>query len=239
MPTGRNQPQGGDPWGAPPPQPATDPWGRPIAPPPIPGDPWGAQARPTSSPWKAVGITVAALAVLALIGGILIGTGVIRLGAEPEPAIPPPPIEAPTTSTATRAPVTTRPPVATTAPAPAPRTGRQEPTRNPTGVAIQSTSSGTACSNTGQQSGWGGYPMASCRTWKDSTGLITGTPLGRGNVLITCQADVGEANPVYTANQHNTWWFWAQSGGVWDWFPETALSEGATNQPVNGIALCQ
>lgn len=120
------------------------------------------------------------------------------------------------------------------------RTGRQEPTRTPTSVVVVTSSGGDACTTAGGLSGWGAYPAANCRTWKESSGLRTGATLSRKNLSITCQADLQEENPVYTAGQRNTWWVWTQAdNGTWDWFPETAIAQGATNQPINGIARCQ
>ncbi|WP_432559933.1 hypothetical protein [Granulicoccus sp. GXG6511] len=150
----------------------------------------------------------------------------------------------PTPSDATTPAIVEAAPEPTPSPEPSPtkreRTGREEPTRTPESPVVQTSSSGSACSAGSAVSAWGSYPVATCRTWKPSTGLLTQAPLRTGTLTVTCQADLQEPNPVYTAGQTNTWWFRATADdGTWDWFPETALAQGATNQPVNGIALCQ
>ncbi len=85
-----------------------------------------------------------------------------------------------------------------------------------------------------------GYPVAACRAWQRAAAMWAGVSLAKGSVDIVCQRDFPSApNPQYTAKQANTWWFWAQAGGTWDWFPETALSEGGSNLPVGQVAVCQ
>ena len=57
---------------------------------------------------------------------------------------------------------------------------------------------------------------------------------------IACQADLRHPNPIYKATQTNTRWVWTQANdGTWDWFPQTAISQGAAGLPINGIARCQ
>lgn len=81
--------------------------------------------------------------------------------------------------------------------------------------------------------------MANCSFWKSSTGLLSGEAASKGQIVVACQRDLGQANPVYTAKQTNTWWVWTTSdAGSWDWFPETAVSQGAPDEPINGIAVC-
>ncbi|WP_425309205.1 hypothetical protein AADG42_10680 [Ammonicoccus fulvus] len=182
-----------------------------------------------------VALAVVVGAVTGLFGSVLERFGGDRTSAGSEPTVetqaPAPSEEASVTG-----------PVATTTPSPTPRerTGREEPNRTPDVVSVQSGSSGSACSATVRQSSWGAYPLGDCRTWKPATGLISGSALSTGPISVTCQADLREPNPIYTANQTNTWWFWAQAdNGTWDWFPETALAQGASNQSVNGVALCR
>ena len=86
---------------------------------------------------------------------------------------------------------------------------------------------------------YGGYPVAYCDLWKETTGLQTGESVAKGEKRVACHRDLGEDNPTYTKNQSNTWWVWARStSGTWDWFPETAVKQGASDQPINGIAIC-
>jgi len=76
--------------------------------------------------------------------------------------------------------------------------------------------------------------------WRRSEGLISGERLAKGSTTVTCQRNLALDNPIYKAGQTNTWWVWAQSDeAAWDWFPETAVGEGVSDQPINGIALCQ
>lgn len=104
---------------------------------------------------------------------------------------------------------------------------------------IVSDAPGKACPPTATPAGWGPYPAARCTMWQRASGLLTGATVSKGERLIVCQRDLGIPNPVYTANQANTWWIWmAADNGTWDWFPETAVSQGATRTPINGIALC-
>ena len=197
--------------------------------------------------WKAFGITFGALVFgQVLVVAAMVAAGLVSLGpivglsaARPAGWAPAgAPIVSPTRTTISdphRTPRTARP----SQPGPE-RTGRQEPTRTPRTVSIVTGSGGDSCTAAGGSSAWGGYPLADCRTWKDSNGLRTGAPLSRKSLSITCQADLQERNPVLTAGQSNTWWVWTQAdNGTWDWFPETAIAQGATNQPINGIARCQ
>lgn len=195
--------------------------------------------------WKAFGVifgtqtavlVILAVAIPGLLGSVLEGFGGGRASSAAEPTIETY-APAPTEQASLPGPVATTP---EPTPTPRERTGREEPNRTPDVVTVQSSSSGSACSATSRQSSWGSYPVGECRTWKPSTGLISGASLSTGTIAITCQADLRESNPIYTANQTNTWWFWAQAdNGTWDWFPETALAQGASNQSVNGVALCR
>jgi hypothetical protein len=192
--------------------------------------------------WKAFGITFGAVFTgqVLLVGG-LFAAGVVSLSQ-----IIPPGTASGTSagarpvssSTVSREPVV---PPRTQAPPPVPRerTGREQPSRSPGLVSIVTGSAGKSCATSTDLSGWGGYPLAGCRTWKESSGLLTGATLSKKDLTITCQADLQEQNPVYTVGQTNTWWVWTQAdNGTWDWFPETAIAQGASNQPVNGIARC-
>jgi hypothetical protein len=152
------------------------------------------------------------------------------------PATRPPP--APVTVTASPVIVTVTPSV----PAPPAEvlvtSAGSTPRQNPARVQVMTTSGGKPCV-TGAFAGWGSYPGATCTVWQRTAGLLTGRILSKRSIVVACQADLGTWNPVYTANQTNTWWFWARSDdGTWDWFPETSISEGTSNQPVNGVALC-
>jgi serine/threonine protein kinase len=84
-----------------------------------------------------------------------------------------------------------------------------------------------------------GYRKVTCHTRHPSSGLHGEGVLGVGSQWILCQQDLRQTNPVFQTGQTNSWWFWTLSdNGVWDWFPETALEEGASDNPVNGIPLC-
>ena len=107
-------------------------------------------------------------------------------------------------------------------------------------IDVVSGSPGTACGPAGAV-GWGAYPMGDCAFWQSATGLTTGLPLSKTDHKgIACQADLRHPNPIYKATQTNTWWVWTQANdGTWDWFPQTAISQGAAGLPINGIARCQ
>ncbi len=147
------------------------------------------------------------------------------------------PTPAPVTVTASPVTVTVTPSV----PAPPAEvlvTSAASTPQNPARVQVTTASGGKPCA-TGASAGWGSYPGATCTVWQRTAGLLTGRILSKRSIVVACQADLGTWNPVYTANQTNTWWFWARSDdGTWDWFPETSISEGTSNQPVNGVALC-
>ncbi len=101
------------------------------------------------------------------------------------------------------------------------------------------TSDGTACRISDTALVYGGYPAASCNLWQRAKGLRTGELAKKGAKRVACQRNLGRENPVYKQGQVNTWWVWTTStSGTWDWFPETAVAEGASSQPINGIALC-
>lgn len=101
-------------------------------------------------------------------------------------------------------------------------------------------SAGSACSTSESKTVWGGYPRATCRFWKDATGATTDQIMAKGSRRIACQRDLGLDNPVYAKSQSNTWWVWAETADLaWDWFPETAIAQGESDQAVNGIAICQ
>jgi hypothetical protein len=105
---------------------------------------------------------------------------------------------------------------------------------------IQQTSRGTACRSTAMPSEYGSYPLARCRMWHRSKGLLSGETLAKGGTTVTCQRDLDRPNPQYRTGQFNTWWVWTTSDtGTWDWFPQTAVAEGVSGQPINGIALCR
>jgi len=84
-----------------------------------------------------------------------------------------------------------------------------------------------------------GYRRVTCHTNHPSSGLHGAGVLGVGSQWILCQQDLRRTNPVFQTGLTNSWWFWTLSdNGVWDWFPETALEEGASDNPANGIPLC-
>ena len=100
-------------------------------------------------------------------------------------------------------------------------------------------SGGKACQTTNATSDYGDYPVARCNLWKSADGLLSDETIRKGIARITCQRDLERDNPIYTPGQTNTWWVWTTSeNGTWDWFPETAVAEGVSDQPINGIALC-
>jgi hypothetical protein len=84
-----------------------------------------------------------------------------------------------------------------------------------------------------------GYSKVTCHTGHSSRGLQGDGVLGVGSQWVLCQQDLQQTNPVFQTGQTNSWWFWTLSdNGIWDWFPETALKEGVSDNPVNGIPLC-
>ena len=225
---------------------ADDPWGPAPPPPPDPTqrhpDGPGHVGWAGRPPPRRVGaIVVIALLLVASLVAAAVATAVPFLSL----VSPPGPAGGGGVSTVSRTPVVPPTTGVTSPPTPTPtreRTGREEPTRNPPpgSVSIVTGSAGDSCVIGSALSSWGGYPLASCRTWKASSGLLTGSALSRKDLTITCQADLGEQNPIFTAGQTNTWWVWTQADtGTWDWFPETAIAQGASDQPVNGVARCQ
>jgi hypothetical protein len=146
-------------------------------------------------------------------------------GPTPEPARPP---------TSERNTEELPPSTATLTDAPA------EPDETGDDVEVVDDADGDACDTSGTRTIWGGYPAATCRFYVDTEGLVSEDPLAEGSHRVAAQRDLGIENPSYAEGQSNTWWVWAQSdGGTWDWFPATALAEGASDQPVNGVALAQ
>lgn len=114
------------------------------------------------------------------------------------------------------------------------------PGREPLDAQVVRGSDGAACTPLRARSDYGDYPMAQCKMWQRSEGLLTGETLGKGAKKLTCQRDLDADNPVFKSGQTNTWWAWTTSDdGTWDWFPETAVAQGAPDQPINGIARCQ
>lgn len=84
------------------------------------------------------------------------------------------------------------------------------------------------------------YGIAECKFWQESVGLLHGRTLPKGSGIVVCQADLARDNPVFTANQTNTWWVWVRTlTGPEDWFPLTAVSQGESNHPVPDVPLCQ
>lgn len=169
--------------------------------------------------WKAFGITLGALlAGQVLVVAAMVAAGLVALGPLTGAGVAsgtsgswaPGGASTGSSTPVVRPPATTGPSVPPTTQVPE-RTGRQEPTRTPTSVTVVKGSGGDACTSSGGGSAWGGYPAATCRTWKASSGLRTGATLSPQTLSITCQADLQEENPVYTAGQRNTWWVWTQS----------------------------
>jgi serine/threonine protein kinase len=134
------------------------------------------------------------------------------------------------------------------APVPQPTTAAPPPDTNPEDppatttdrVKIVRNADDKPCQNTGEAGNWGPYPIAICNFWQTPRGLVTRERVGKGPKKVTCQRNLGRKNHEYLPRETNTWWVWTTSkSGLWDWFPETALKEGAPDQPINGIALCR
>lgn len=153
--------------------------------------------------------------------------------------------DAPTSAPTTTTPAPTTPAPSAPTPSASTRTGdlgaNPPPSTDFGGeAAVIAGGPGSACRDRVATSAYGGYPAAECKFWKAAKGLEKRGPMPTGQRLVTCQENLGIENPVYTAKQRNTWWVWAQgSDGVWDWFPETAISQGESGNPINGIALCE
>jgi hypothetical protein len=97
-----------------------------------------------------------------------------------------------------------------------------------------------ACRKTGISSGYGGYPAADCELFRRTTGLQTKEKASKGHIEVACQRDLRKANRDYRPGQTNTWWVWTTSdSGTWDWFPETAVVEGASDEPIGNVAVCR
>ncbi len=175
-------------------------------------------ARPTGSGRGPVVLLV--LAAVAVLAGAMTVMYLLRPLPLPAPPVP--------SSSAT--PSTPRPVSLLTDPSARPRA-------NPSQVRVSGTSGGRACASA--DSSWEGYPGASCTFWQTPTGLQKGRELTKGSQTVACQADLGKENPVYRAGQENTWWLWVKTGdNSWDWYPETAITEGVSGKPVDGVALC-
>ena len=102
-------------------------------------------------------------------------------------------------------------------------------------------SDGKACRASKSNTTFGGYPVATCRFWQTPSGKVWEESIGgKGDHTVAWQRDLETDNPKYAATQANTWWVWAESElGNWDWYPETAIAEGASDQAINGVAICQ
>lgn len=124
-------------------------------------------------------------------------------------------------------------------PATTPTPGYPTPQPRKAPAQVVSDSPGEGCDTLSRQE-WGDYYPARCKMWQPSQGLLTQTPLGKGPRVVTCQADLGKENPVFTARQRNTWWVWiVTEDGTMDWFPETAVSQGASGLPIRGVSVCE
>lgn len=225
-----------------------------------PGSP--GSTTPAGPPNRGGGRTLMVVALVALVAiavtGGLAGLGFMRLtslgpfapagtsAAAPAPSSRPPVTATRVTATpgvSSRASATTPTGAATSSsPTAAPETlvtaAGSVPKQNPAVITVMSSAAGRPCLP-GGASGWGTYPGGLCTTWQPSVGLTSGRALSKGSVVVACQANLGQPNPVYTAGPTNTWWLWARADdGTWDWFPETAIREGESAQPVNGVALC-
>ncbi len=106
-------------------------------------------------------------------------------------------------------------------------------------IAVVAGAPGDACIPS-WRTAWGEYPVAVCKVWQPAVGLTTGAYLGKTDAQsVACQSDLGQPNPNYAAGQSNTWWVWTRADdGTWDWFPETAIAQGSSGRPINGIAVC-
>lgn len=191
----------------------------------------GAVASPRR--WAAVVVPVAVLAVVIAfvthLGGSRPAGGAAGTDAPTDP---------PSLSNQGGAPQTAAPTADPSAPAPAPAAS-DPPATDGARAETVTTSPGAACRTTDDQSPYGAYSTAVCRIWQPTDGLLTGGSLAVGPADVTCQRDLDLDNPVYRKGQTNTWWVWTLSDqGSWDWFPETAVTEGVSDQPINGITLC-
>ena len=189
---------------------------------------------------------VSALAVLVVGCSVYIGFTAgfdVGGGRAPEDASAAP-YEPPVTSSEPPAPLpSTSEPLPSETDSPAREPMITDPPASPEDLGVEPTvmdhADGKAC-RTSSKVVAGGYPSATCRFWKKSQGLLSGEPLATGSQRIACQRDLDIENPVYTAKQSNSWWLWTTSDDdTWDWFPATAVAEGASDQPINGVALCE
>lgn len=127
----------------------------------------------------------------------------------------------------------TEPPIDTSSP-------QDPPERFPKTLRVVENAGGMPCSTLPLRSGYGEYPLAQCTMWKRSEGLLHGKTLSTGPKKVTCQRNLDLENHVFKVGQTNTWWVWTTSDdGTWDWYPETALKQGLSDQPVRGIARCE
>ena len=109
-----------------------------------------------------------------------------------------------------------------------------------TDVTMVDWADGESATTSTDETVWGGYPAATATVWTATEGLISGETLSEGSVTVAAQRDLDIKNPTYAEGEINTWWVWAPSdAGTWDWYPATALAEGASGQPINGIALAE
>ena len=225
---------------------------------PEPGRPWGPPSPATSGPRPEL-ILIGALILVVVLGlAIFVITRPERTVVAP-PAAPAQPTESqilpseqvppkedappPSTSLPSGTPSTSLPSDTPSTPEPSEEYSLVDPPlradEQPDRTKVVRDSAGTACQTSETKTVYGGYPVAYCDLWKPADGLRTGAKAVKGPKRVACQRDVGEDNPTYTRNQSNTWWVWARSSsGTWDWFPETAVKQGASDQPINGIALC-
>lgn len=218
----------------------------PAAPTVVSGDRSSSPRQPARRGTPIVPALLGAIVALLLVGGIF-----LFLDRRNPTASPP---HDGTASSASAAPATpesefpTEPTGVSVEPTPSPSITEPEPwspmdppTRAEDAVdatMVVSDAPGTACrSSTGEL--FGGYPAASCDLWKTPRGLLHNQQIDKGAKRVACQRDLGITNPKYLEKQSNTWWIWSRSeSGTWDWYPETAIKQGASDQPVNGVAIC-
>lgn len=213
-----------------PPESAHGPWSDPSANAPLEPSATGGEGKKRS-----VGVLIAVIAV-ALIAG-LVGLLLVAnaLGSDDQP------IAEVGTSTVTETATAGEPATTSAEPTvdlPWQASGDANAPRAATSAEVIRDSTHKECRSA--RSKVAGYPVGNCDVFRGTEGYETGVYLSKGEVAIVCQRQFpSRENPQYLSGQENTWWFWARSGQTWDWFPETAISQGGSRLPLGRIAVCQ
>ncbi len=104
----------------------------------------------------------------------------------------------------------------------------------------------TPCRALNQPAAYGDYPAARCTFFETASGRLTGERISAGegprneSKKVACQRNLRIDNPEFNSGQTNTWWVWVRSDdGSYDWFPETAIVEGASDRPLGAVAVCR